>query len=527
MKKVVLFAAGLLSVFFISDKVYADGYLNDKKATVVEGIRMEDRDLSGLDKEEIEAEIISHIKKTSEYELHLSLAEEEEKKASYPLNELELEPVNTHFVDELVYYGNKGNLFQREIQRKELRETGLDLDLKLETKEESVRNLVDKAADELNIAAKDGSLKRENGSFVIQAGVVGHEVDKEDAINRILSFVNEEWQDNSDINLRLSSSVTVPRGTFEELSKVKDLIGTATTVYAAGGNRGMNLANGASKINGSLVYPNEVFSVYETVHPFNRENGYHLAGAYENGTVIQSYGGGICQVSSTLYNAALAAEMGIVERSAHSMIVTYLEPSKDAAIAGTYKDLKFKNVSEYPIYIEGHASGGRLKFDIYGYENRPKNRVVKYVSEVTSTTPAGVKYVEVNQPIGYKKVVQGAHVGHTARLIKVVIEDGVENREVINTSTYRASPKIIEIGVKSDVEGASEAIKAALKSKDTSVVDSAVAEWKNAKKEEKQETGAEENKEEKKTKKKEEKKEPIQNTADEENDWTDGSEDEE
>lgn len=520
MKRAVLFAAGVLSVCFITDKVYADGYISDKKASVVEGVRMEDKALTGFDKEKIEEEINSHIKTASEYEIHLSLAEDEEKKVSYPLNELELEPVNTHFVDELVYYGNKGNLFQREIQRKELRETGLDLDLKLETKEESVKSLVDKAATELNIAAKDGSLKRENGNFVIQPGVVGHELDKAEAVERIVSFVNEEWEDNADINLRLSSSVTVPRGTQEELSKVKDLIGTATTTYAAGGNRGMNLANGAAKINGSLVYPNEVFSVYEAVHPFNRENGYYLAGAYENGTVIQSYGGGICQVSSTLYNAALAAEMGIVERSAHSMIVTYLEPSKDAAIAGTYKDLKFKNVSEYPIYIEGRAGGGRLQFDIYGYENRPKNRVVKYVSEVTSTTPAGVKYVEVDQPIGYKKVVQGAHVGHTARLVKVVIEDGVENREVINTSTYRASPKIIEIGVKSDVEGASEAIRAALKSKDTSTVDSAVAEWKNVKKEEKKEDKTED----KKTKKKEE---PVQNTADEEDDWTDGSEDEE
>ena len=514
--KVFLIVFSCFSLFFITDKAYADGYVNDRKFKVIEGIKLENESLSGLEEKELTGKLDQYMSGISNYKLHLSLAEDEEKQVEFKMKELKLEPLNTDILNDVVRYGNRGNLLQKLSQRKEIAGNGLNLEARASVAEDTVRTLVDKVSKKLNIKAKDGSLRRENGDFIIEPGIVGHELDKETAVSNILTFVNEQWDANSDINLKLSSQVTTPKGTMEELSKVKDLIGTATTTYSAGGNRGMNLANGAKKINGSLIYPGEVFSVYEAVQPFNKENGYYLAGSYENGTVVSSYGGGICQVSSTLYNAALAAEMDIVERSAHSMIVTYLEPSKDAAISGTYKDLKFKNNSEYPIYIEGYANAGKLKFDIYGYENRPNDRKVRYVSEVTSTTPAGVKYVEVNQPIGYKKVVQGAHIGHTARLVKVVTENGEEKREVINNSTYRASPKIIEIGVKSDVEGASEAIKAAIKSKDDAAVDTAVSTWKNKKKDEKKE-------EENKT----DKKENTQNTdttTDDEDDWTDGSE---
>ena len=120
--------------------------------------------------------------------------------------------------------------------------------------------------------------------------------------------------------------------------------------------------------------------------PFDAENGYALAPSYENGTTVDSYGGGICQVSTTLYNAVMRAELEIVTRSAHSMIVTYVEPSMDAAIAGTFKDLQFKNNQETPIYIEGYTNGGTLGFRIYGKETRPDNRKVTFESEVTSQT---------------------------------------------------------------------------------------------------------------------------------------------
>ena len=122
--------------------------------------------------------------------------------------------------------------------------------------------------------------------------------------------------------------------TSKDMAQIKDVLGTYTTEY--GGSpygRKVNVANGASKINGSMVYPGETLSVYNTVSPFTKENGYALAGSYENGQTVQTYGGGICQVSTTLYNAVIRAELKIVERFPHSMTVHYVPRSADAAIA--------------------------------------------------------------------------------------------------------------------------------------------------------------------------------------------------
>ena len=119
-------------------------------------------------------------------------------------------------------------------------------------------------------------------------------------------------------------------------------------------SRSTNLTVGAAKINGHVLMPGEVLSGYECLQPFTTANGYKTAAAYENGQVVDGIGGGVCQIATTLYNAALESEDGeIVQRQEnHSMIVTYVPASRDAAIAGTYKDIKIKNNYSTPIYVE-------------------------------------------------------------------------------------------------------------------------------------------------------------------------------
>ena len=205
-------------------------------------------------------------------------------------------------------------------------------------------------------------------------------------------------------------------------------------------------------------------------------NGYELAGAYENGQTVQSYGGGVCQVSTTLYNAVILAELEITERFNHSMIVTYVKPSQDAAIAGDYKDLKFVNNQQAPVYIEAYTVGKSISFNIYGEETRPENRVVTYESEVVSEQDPGVQFVATGDPAGYIGVAQGKHTGYVARLWKIVTVDGVEeSREVFNKSTYKASPKIVNVGTASDDPNVSATIGAALATGDEATIYAAVA----------------------------------------------------
>ena len=167
--------------------------------------------------------------------------------------------------------------------------------------------------------------------------------------------------------------------TKEKAARCKDKIGTFRTTYNAGNvSRSRNLDNAARLVNGNVIKPGETFSVHDAISPLTEDNGYYAAPSYSNGEVVDSIGGGVCQVSTTLYNAVLKAELEVVERSPHSMVVTYVKPSMDAAIAGDYKDFKFKNNTDVPLYIEGGTTGGTIYFNIYGEETRSKNRKVTF-----------------------------------------------------------------------------------------------------------------------------------------------------
>jgi hypothetical protein len=176
-----------------------------------------------------------------------------------------------------------------------------------------------------------------------------------------------------------------------------------------------------------------------------------------------------------LYNAVLLSELEVTQRSNHSMIVTYVSPSMDAAIAGDYKDLKFENNTETPIYIEGYISGNDLYFNIFGQETRPANRIISYESEIISEEDPGTQFVATADPVGSLVRTQSKHMGYVARLWKIVTVDGVEeSREVWNSSTYQSSPQIVNVGTASEDANITAAINAAIATGDEGTVYTAV-----------------------------------------------------
>lgn len=216
----------------------------------------------------------------------------------------------------------------------------------------------------------------------------------------------------------------------------------------------------------------------EIVVPFTAENGYAPAASYEMGSVVETYGGGICQVSTTLYLAVLRAELEVTERSSHSMIVSYVKPSMDAAIAEGYKDFRFVNNTDAPIYIMGYADGSEIGFVIYGHETRDPNRTVTYESE-TLTTTESTTALEADSSAAYGSVTleSSGHTGYTARLWKVVTVNGEETREQVNSSTYNMTPNTYRIGTKTEDSAALAAMQAAISSNDLNKVSEAAAQY--------------------------------------------------
>lgn len=400
------------------------------------------------------------------------------KSAKATAEDLGITVKNTSAVKEALAVGKEGNLIRRYKDRKDLSHGGKVFELPLAIDETQAAATLTEKAKTLNNNAVNCGLKRVNGQFEITEGSSGVEVNVAESVTAIEEYLTDSW-DGTDTELELVAEVVEPKGTKEELSKVKDLLGSYNTNYStSSAGRCKNIDVAAGKIDGTVLYPGDEFSVAATIGPLTAAGGYELAGAYENGQTVQSYGGGVCQVSTTLYNAVILAELEVTQRSNHSMIVTYVKPSMDAAIAGDYKDLKFVNNLDAPIYLEGYTSGKNLYFNIYGQETRPANRKVSYESEVVSEDNPPTQFVATGEPIGSIATVQGQHTGYVAKLWKIVTVDGVEkSREAFNKSRYKSSPRIVNVGTASADPNATAAMNAAIATGDEATIRATAAQY--------------------------------------------------
>ena len=183
-------------------------------------------------------------------------------------------------------------------------------------------------------------------------------------------------------------------------------------------------------------------------------------------------------MSTTLYNAVLYAELEVVERYPHSMLVNYVEPSRDAAIAGDYLDCVFRNNYDTPTYIEGEIdSANQLRFCIYGKDTRDAGRSVEFESETLETEDYGITYEEDPEAsLGSMQYAGSPHTGKTAQLWKIVYQDGEEvSRDVINSSKYEKSDQIIKIGTASDNSQASALVRSAIATQDQAKINEAIS----------------------------------------------------
>jgi vancomycin resistance protein YoaR len=322
--------------------------------------------------------------------------------------------------------------------------------------------------------AQNATIKRQDGKFILTDGKSGQKVDLEKSVQVIQDYFSGDWKNTVTKELKLLATVDEPDIQISDLEKIKDQLGTFTTSFTAGSNRGKNIANAASRVNGMVLMPGEEGSASTAMGERTEANGYLEAGSYLDGQTVQSLGGGVCQVSSTLYNAIILAELEITERWAHSMTVAYVKESMDAAIAEGYKDLKFKNNTDAPIYIEGYTKGGKITFNVYGRETRSADRKVTYVNEIVSKTEAKKKFVASGDAIGTLKKSDAGHDAIKAKLWKVVTENGVEvSREEVNKSNYASSTAIWSVGTATDNAEAKKIVTDAIKTQDEAKIKAA------------------------------------------------------
>ena len=410
------------------------------------GVYVGEISLEGLSETEAEKAVKTYVEAKLNQKIELDV---NGVKAETSAKELGMSWGNPEAVDEALKHTEvKGNLIKRYMKKKDLQENPVKIELDLNVDQEKVAAFVQENCGTALAEAQDAVIVKEKSGFVITPSVTGVDIDMnatEAALKAALGADSTEG-----VNVVAPVTSTEPRIKTEDLETIRDLLGSYKTDFSTSSKgRITNLEVGAGKINGRVLMPGDVLSGYECMAPFTLENGYKIATAYENGRSVDSIGGGVCQIATTLYNAALYAEMEIVQRQNHSMTVSYVDHSRDAAIAGTYKDIKISNPYDTPVYVEAYTSGKNLVFSIYGQETRPENRTIKFESKTLQWINPGDPIEQLDQTLqpGQRVKVQSSHTGIRSELYKCVYIDGVlQERTLLNKDNYNSSKAIYRVG---------------------------------------------------------------------------------
>ncbi len=411
---------------------------------VVEGVYIENTSIGGMNADQVK-KVIDDFAATK---INRALiVDVNGKNVETTLGDLEYRVAENDIVDRAMRIGKEGNVFTNYAEIKRVAAEHVNYTLNFTYSDAKLTKFVKKKVGKKAKKPKDAAVKLVDGHITYTKAKTGLSVD----VDATVSVIKEKIDTVAEGDIEAEAVVTVkePKVTDEIARRCKDKIGSFSTNYTASNvTRSKNLANAASLINGSVVMPGETFSVHDTISPLTEENGYYSAPSYSKGEVVDSIGGGVCQVSTTLYNAVLRAELEIVERAPHSMVVSYVKPSMDAAIAGDYKDFKFRNNSDVPVMILGSAGDGTIYFNVYGEETRDPSRKVEFVSEVLKTIEPGEDIVKLDptKPTTYMEVTQSAHIGYEAVLWKIVTQNGKTTKKQINSSSYKAVARYVTKG---------------------------------------------------------------------------------
>lgn len=262
------------------------------------------------------------------------------------------------------------------------------------------------------------------------------------------------YENSSEQTIKIPLIITKATVTTDQVidNGFKDTLATYTTKYKESEkNRTVNVKQAAKNINGTILMPGQEFSFNKTVGERTTANGFKVATVYSANQLAQGIGGGICQVSSTLYNSVLLADLNIVERKNHQLTVAYVPLGQDATVAYGSIDFRFTNSRTQPIKIEAEGKNGVLTISILGTKeasDKGKEIVIKTVTNSSKAyTTKKINDNTMNE--GKQLVVQNGAYGYTVSVYKIVKADGVEiSNTFLHKDTYNPLQKIVKVGTK-------------------------------------------------------------------------------
>lgn len=353
-------------------------------------------------------------------------------------------------VDRAWNMGNVGNWFERRSQRSALRANPVEFDSTVEYNEEALDAFIAQIKEAVDQPAVNARVTIAGyRQLSTSPSSVGLEIDAEALKQQLITVIRE----GSDPVIQLNPVVTEPEYATEDMAEItQEVITFYTPLLNSSSDRTSNVALALQQFNGMVVMPRQTVSFNEVVGKRTQERGFKQAAEFAGSKVKIGYGGGVCQASTTLYNAVMRAGMTKIDRSNHSMTVNYIDFSLDAAVSDNGKDFVFRNDTPYPIYIFTNVDKEQASVTIYG--KKPQYRIElesKYIDVVPTTSEtrpdAEAKYVYfTDERVLYEAGKDGARSeGYRVFYDRQTGEE--ISRELLSQDTYSAKPDIYWVGV--------------------------------------------------------------------------------
>ena len=494
---IILFLLFIFSIIF--------SFININNTKILNGVLINGIDVSGLSKDEATDVITEIINKKTNNNIILSNDENTENTATF--ESLEINYNINSYINEAFNIGRSGNIFKNNFEILNLMLNKKNITTEVALNEDKLNELIEQTAANLPNKLIQSSYYIENDNLIITKGSSGDVVDSENLKNKIYDTLNDwstsdniikvptKQQDPNNIDIEqiyneiykepknayyeknpfkiypeivgisfdkdeaisllqneqeeyiIKLNYSYPEITINDLGidTFKDTLSNFTTKYdMSNTDRSNNLELAASKINGTILAPGEEFSYNKIVGARTISTGYKEAKIYSNGQVVDGVGGGICQISSTLYNSVVRANLDVTERHNHQFVTSYVPAGRDSTVVYGAKDLKFVNNRSFPIKIEMKATNTIISCSIYGLKEETEYDVDFNIELVSQTEPKVVYEYDDSVNLGKEQIKQSGALGKVVNVYKIVKSNGnVISKTLLSQDTYNPLEKIV------------------------------------------------------------------------------------
>lgn len=421
------------------------GFLLASNDLIFTGVSVQNINLSDLNKSQVVQKLLVLQKQIAQEKMILTVLGREKE---ITLHDLAVQININQTIDQAISIGRKGSIWQKWHQRNILKSKGINITPIVFVNEKKLKTVVDNFVGNRQIKAEDAQFVINQADKVqIKPEKIGLSVDMQDLLNQIIANVD----DKTEHQLILKFAQIKPKVTASYLQSINinSLMAGFTTYFDAGAtNRVYNINVASDAFNDLLVSPGETISFNKVVGPRDANTSFKEAPVIINDEVVDGLGGGICQVSTTLYNSVLLANLSIIERTNHSLPVGYVPLGRDATVDFGNIDLKFKNNTGNYLLIKTQVQGNSLTFKIFGNGAVKKNVEIETIlAEVYA--PKVIYEDDQGLEQGKEVIKQEGNKGYYVRSYRIIKENGQPiKREELTISKYNPQNRIIAVGKK-------------------------------------------------------------------------------